>query len=805
MKSVRTTPGEKGGSPFPARLYPASSRAEPLIRHSFLNQGLTRPAMVLILVGFLLIPGMISGPAADRFGDIAVSPQSTISGITRQGYFEHQLLVSNDSAKRSHDVTIVFPSSSASPPGFYLRSMKRTLTVGPNSTVVFKMWQPAFQTIDKQYAVYVDGDYEGVVGSGSYVDHGRSNPGPSYTPKAQSIFTSRNVNSDQVRNLLDNLAGVPFSPAKATGAPNSTGNPGEAWKPSPRRGTIEWLELDFSKPFPAHQVIIHESEQFGAVDRLQLISASGNVIVETRHISQTNAPSLQSEAHFPLTSEPVARVKLLLYPSSPGTAQGIDAVELVGPGERTWAATARASSSMPPSPVFTGARSGFVRSRAAAAAAPGPSVNIEIVRSEFDSAQWSDQWLSYTPYDVILITPQDYEMMPEPVRGALWGYIECGGRLAVFGHIPIPSPWQKYGKRAANATTYPVGFGLCQLNEISNLDTASPNQLESLSHLINPAFRILEGPGDASQTMGNRGFQVVETARIPFRGLAMILLGFVTMAGPVNLWLLSRYKRRIWSLWTIPAISLVTCGLVSVYVIIGEGVTPHLRVEGVTLLNQTQHHAATLGLAGYYCPLTPGDGLLFDYHTELSLISDDPMPRERKAVDIDWTQGQHLQRGWIAPRVPTYFRVRKLQPRRERVHLERDDKGQLTAINGLGAPIAALRLTHLDGRSFWATNLAPGQRLVLRPVNTGGPGSSSAGATAQPGASFSPLQRLQRLALYAPSESVWEELSGWELPPGTYLALLPDTPFLEEGLRKKALRRKSQVVIGLMDSSDIAP
>jgi hypothetical protein len=69
-------------------------------------------------------------------------------------------------------------------------------------------------------------------------------------------------------------------------------------------------------------------------------------------------------------------------------------------------------------------------------------------------------------------------------------------------------------------------------------------------------------------------FPVVENVAIPVRGIILVMLGFVLLIGPANLIVLSRLKRRIWMLWTIPAISLATCGLVFVYSFVREGFTP---------------------------------------------------------------------------------------------------------------------------------------------------------------------------------------------------------------------------------------
>ena len=44
---------------------------------------------------------------------------------------------------------------------------------------------------------------------------------------------------------------------------------------------------------------------------------------------------------------------------------------------------------------------------------------------------------------------------------------------------------------------------------------------------------------------------------MPVRGLFVLVLLFALGIGPVNLWLLSKYKRRIWLWWNVPAISLL--------------------------------------------------------------------------------------------------------------------------------------------------------------------------------------------------------------------------------------------------------
>ena len=89
-----------------------------------------------------------------------------------------------------------------------------------------------------------------------------------------------------------------------------------------------------------------------------------------------------------------------------------------------------------------------------------------------------------------------------------------------------------------------------------------------------------------------------------------LLTLFVLIAGPINLYLLNRKDVRAWFLWTLPVISLLTSALVFVVSIFSEGVTPRVRAESVTILNQKEQEAVTLGGIGVYAPIALDDWIL---------------------------------------------------------------------------------------------------------------------------------------------------------------------------------------------------
>ena len=187
----------------------------------------------------------------------------------------------------------------------------------------------------------------------------------------------------------------------------------------------------------------------------------------------------------------------------------------------------------------------------------------------------------------------------------------------------------------------------------------------------------------------------------------MLVLLFGICIGPANLWLLSRYKRRIWLWWNVPAISLLTCMLVFGYSIASEGWTPRGKTAGLTVLDERAHRATTVGYVSFYSPLTPSSGPRFHADTEVTLLATeiDPWRGYRAGGSesirfVDWTADQHLLSGWVNARVPTYFQIRKNEDRRERLTVEKNADGTLKIVNALGADIRRLCLADSSGADF---------------------------------------------------------------------------------------------------------
>jgi hypothetical protein len=406
--------------------------------------------------------------------------------------------------------------------------------------------------------------------------------------------------------------------------------------------------------------------------------------------------------------------------------------------------------------------------------------------SDVAVSQWSENWLPLGPYDGIVLTGTDFEGSPANVQNAIVRYVEAGGSLTLLGRAKLPPTWAKAETREGLDVHYP-GFGACLVQPKGDVTTLSPEAWRVLDESWKKSSRAWNQV--TSPTDAHRAFPVVDNVAIPVRGLFIFMFVFVILIGPVNLYWLSRTGRRLWLLWTVPVFSLLTSGLLFVYMAITEGWHGHLRAEAITLLDERTGHATSLGWLGYYSPMTPSSGLRFDRDTELSPHIMNDMSRRGSGrantpLTINWTDGQLLETGWITAKVPIHFLVRRCDNRRERLPL-RKAGADLFAVNGLTADVASLWLADKEGHVYKASDLRAGAEVKLDrtsdkasvPADVLRDGFSDRWLNLMRAAETSPLGLLQ---------------------PGSYIAVMNDLPFVEPGYTQTQSRKLRSVVYGIL-------
>ena len=749
-----------------------------------------------LLLLFLIFASSDRAAAAD-FGDVSVSASAMYSGNTFHGYSEIRVTLANRSAGRTHIITLTAPHQSWNN-GNSIGRLARSVKLEPGAREVVSLLQPPLPANgDGNVRVEVDGRHEGEVRAPNGNSHcaqysGRGN-------HLATVLISRSLNFDDAERVFKSQHDA-FTAAMAVGPPDAKtagagGYATTSWMPDTRRNNrTNWLELDYATPQVVNKIFIHSTQTPSTSGDITLIGISGTnlaqismsasvpigtsfsrsaAVMARRRIPPTPGEIL--EFSIPATSEPVKTVRLNFGKEQPWRI-GIDAVEISGTAPAQWASAARASSDNSASAASYGARAN--------------ADVVETLRAESPVAEWSENWLAYTPFDVIVLNAADLGSLSPAVLTAIGDYLSAGGNVVLSGKTDLPAAWHPAQKKSLfGGSEYEVGFGRCFAFSSENPASLDAKSMQTLREAVRDAAHYWQAL-PAESGAANAAMPVVENLKIPTRGIVVIMLAFIIVIGPVNLIYLNRRNRRTWMLWTIPAISFATTLLVFAYSLLREGITPDTRIAGLTVIDQASHHATTIGATAFYCPLTPSGGLHFDYGTEAT-----PLVQigygSGTSREVDWTQAQHFSRGWVSARVPVHFHLRKSETRRERIQVV-NENGKLQIVNGLGAPIKLLWLADAGGKIYQASNVAAGQKAGLVP------------ATETMNPEKLGVSRLLRDISFAAVVGHGDSTVKYLLP-GTYTAELDGNPFIENALGAASSPKRtksSAVVFGILDADE---
>jgi hypothetical protein len=417
---------------------------------------------------------------------------------------------------------------------------------------------------------------------------------------------------------------------------------------------------------------------------------------------------------------------------------------------------------------------------------PPFTLNGESVRADTPISAWSPLWLAYSRWDAVIVTREDLADLAGggnetlAVRDALWQYVETGGTLLVLGpgDVAVPASWRRFESKSEGCTVYSPGFGRCVVTP----DRTSAKWSRDRWALFSDGLSSTARPWNTGISLNNlnESLPVADDLDVPVRGMFVLMLAFTVLIGPVNLLMLSRYRRRIWMLWTVPVVSLITCVAVFGYMVVSEGWGGHSRVTGLTVLDEVEHRATTVGRTVFYSPLTPSDGLRFSADTEMFVQGHEPT-----GCEVDWTEGQHLTRGWVSARVPSHYMLRKSERRLEDIKVHREGNA-LVMVNRLGANIRAITLADEKGKLYRGTNIVAGEKATLQPIKNEVRTTNNAWRVIYSSGNWA---QSIKSAASRPSEV---------LLPRTYLAEVEGSPFLEKGLRGASERESPSLVLGVM-------
>jgi hypothetical protein len=196
----------------------------------------------------------------------------------------------------------------------------------------------------------------------------------------------------------------------------------------------------------------------------------------------------------------------------------------------------------------------------------------------------------------------------------------------------------------------------------------------------------------------------------------VLITVFALVIGPLNYFFFRNRKRLHLLILTVPALALVTSGLLFGYSLASDGFAVRTRVRSVSLLDQVHGEGVSLSRISYYAGLAPADGLRFSADTAVFPLNSDSSELRRYVVD--WTEQQHLSGGWLRSRTPTQLLTVSSRPMGEQLTFARDTSGVTRVTNNLGAIVQLIVVRDSDGNLHVAENIAKGARVPMRSEET---------------------------------------------------------------------------------------
>jgi hypothetical protein len=369
------------------------------------------------------------------------------------------------------------------------------------------------------------------------------------------------------------------------------------------------------------------------------------------------------------------------------------------------------------------------------------------------------------------------------VQAALLRWVAAGGSITFLGAPPDGLPQLRPATEDLGIHAHHHGFGW-----INSID--KPEEIARFVNSLRTTWRDIDVDtrhqwyGELQEV--DTPIPLLDDASLPVKSLFSLLVVFAVVGGPLNLWVLAKKQRRLWIFWTLPLAAAVTAAILVGSVIWSEGWVRIQKTASLTLLDERNGEASTIGWTGFYATLAPDGEIRFDSGTEVRPLF------STAEGHTDWTDGQRFVSGWIGSRLARGFVLRKVEPRRERIPVRREN-GQLIALNGLGAHLTELWVADASGAVFVAKNVAAGKEVALAPT-----GRQTAATIPDP--AF--LCAAPSTWASYPARFAHEPLN--ILQPGMYVASVARSPFVEAALARPTKSESAAIVVGVMKGIDDA-
>jgi hypothetical protein len=269
---------------------------------------------------------------------------------------------------------------------------------------------------------------------------------------------------------------------------------------------------------------------------------------------------------------------------------------------------------------------------------------------------------------------------------ALEAYAATGGLLALVrpprdmgAHLPLLA--------TTTPGIHPYGFGqvrLCQKPDDCGpgvLSDVGPRAQEVRPRLVAPAAPAPRW--EPVHLLKDGGQPLLPQVQAPVGRFLLFISLFVLAVGLGGL-ILARRKGLVVLLIAVPSVALVTCLAGVAWLVLSEGFSIQASRYSLTWLDRARNRAVTVGVAGYFAPLSP-DGVRVPV---LGALLAPDVEWDARALEADWTNGMVVKGGFLRARTYREWAEVAVVPTQARFVVRREGN-RLRVRNALGAPLAA--------------------------------------------------------------------------------------------------------------------
>ncbi|MEX2310616.1 MAG: hypothetical protein WD738_23820 [Pirellulales bacterium] len=227
-------------------------------------------------------------------------------------------------------------------------------------------------------------------------------------------------------------------------------------------------------------------------------------------------------------------------------------------------------------------------------------------------------------------------------------------------------------------------------------------------------------PDDANRDFAN--LLVPGVGLAPVTEFRVLITLFVLLIGPVNYWLLKRWRRLHLLVLTVPLAAAIMTAALFAYATVSDGFGTTIRAHSLTTLDQRTGEAVCWARLSYYSGLAPGNGLtmpadvaLYPINPAWNTSSIDANLGIKRNIVWDGDEVK-LTRGWLRSRTPTQYLTIRSRKTPHRLELAAGG-GKLRATNKLGTAVDFALIVDQAGKLWIGEKLPAGSVAFLKPID----------------------------------------------------------------------------------------